>query len=48
VTFRAVILDLYWTLLYEEETGLMDAAAALAEKAGADRNVWHKAWRETL
>jgi putative hydrolase of the HAD superfamily len=48
VTFRAVIFDLYWTLLYMEETGLADAAAALAEKAGADRDAWHKAWRETL
>jgi len=48
VAFRAVIFDLYWTLLYEEETGLMDAAMALAEKAGADRDAWHKAWRETL
>ena len=48
MAFRAVIFDLYWTLLYEEETGLRDAAMALAETAGADRDAWHKAWGKTL
>jgi putative hydrolase of the HAD superfamily len=48
VAFRAVIFDLYWTLLYEEETGLMERAVALVEKAGVDPDEWHKAWRSTL
>jgi putative hydrolase of the HAD superfamily len=48
VAFGAVIFDLYWTLLYEEETGLMDAAMALAEKVGADPDAWHEAWGRTL
>ncbi len=48
MAFRAVIFDLYWTLLYMEETGLMDAAMALAEEVGADPDAWHEAWRRTL
>jgi putative hydrolase of the HAD superfamily len=48
VSFKAVIFDLYWTLLYEEETGLMDRAVALVAKAGADPEEWHKAWHQTL
>lgn len=45
---RAVIFDLYWTLLYEEETGLLEQAMALVEQAGANRELWHEAWQHTL
>jgi putative hydrolase of the HAD superfamily len=48
VGFKAVIFDLYWTLLYEEETGLMDRAMALAKEAGAGPDEWRKAWHSTL
>ena len=46
--FRAVIFDLYWTLLYEEETGLNEKAEAVAAKVGVTAEAWHKAWHGTL
>ena len=46
--FKAVIFDLYWTLLYEEETGLNEKAEEVAAKAGVTSEAWHKAWHSTL
>jgi len=48
VRYRAVIFDLYWTLLYEEETGLNAKAEELAAKVGVTAEAWHKAWHSTL
>ncbi|HUU54631.1 MAG TPA: HAD-IA family hydrolase [Armatimonadota bacterium] len=48
MTFRAVIFDLYWTLLYEEETGLNAKAEEVAAKVGVTAEAWHKAWHGTL
>ena len=46
--FRAVIFDLYWTLLYEDETGLSEKAEEVAAKVGVTSEAWHKAWHGTL
>jgi putative hydrolase of the HAD superfamily len=46
--YRAVLFDLYWTLLYEGETGLGEQAAALAAQAGADAETWRNAWNGTI
>ncbi len=43
-----MIFDLYWTLLYEEETGLLDQALALAREAGVKPEEWRTAWHSTL
>ena len=48
MTFRAVIFDLYWTLLYEEETGLNAKAEEVAATVGVTAEAWHKAWHSTL
>ncbi|MCJ7751877.1 MAG: hypothetical protein MUQ65_12410, partial [Armatimonadetes bacterium] len=48
MTYRAVIFDLYWTLLYEEETGLNAKAEEVAAKVGVTAEAWHKAWHSTL
>ncbi len=45
---RAVIFDLYWTLLYEEETGLNAKAEELAQQAGVASADWHRAWHTTV
>jgi putative hydrolase of the HAD superfamily len=43
-----VIFDLYWTLLYEEETGLLEQALELVEDAGVKPEEWRNAWHATL
>lgn len=48
MAFKAVIFDLYWTLLYEEETGLLAQALELVEKAGVEPEDWRAAWHATL
>jgi putative hydrolase of the HAD superfamily len=45
---RAVVFDLYWTLLYEEETGLNKKAEGVAAEAGVTADDWHRAWYGTL
>ncbi|MBE9566632.1 MAG: hypothetical protein IMF16_07775 [Proteobacteria bacterium] len=46
--YRAVIFDLYWTLLYEAKTGLEDQATALVAEAGAEPEAWRRAWHSTM
>jgi putative hydrolase of the HAD superfamily len=48
VRLKAVIFDLYWTLLYEEETGLNAKAEELARSVGVEPEEWHKGWHRTL
>lgn len=45
---RAVVFDFYWTLAYEEETGVGERAEALAAQAGADEEAWRRAWHSTV
>jgi HAD superfamily hydrolase (TIGR01509 family) len=48
MTYRAVIFDLYWTLLYTAKTGLEDQATALAAEAGAEPEAWRRAWHSMM
>lgn len=46
--YRAVIFDLYHTLLYEVDTGFHERAADIAGALGVPRQRWAEAWRSTL
>ena len=46
--YRAVIFDLYWTLLYEAKTGLEERVTAVALEAGAEPEAWRRAWHSTM
>jgi len=48
VSLKAVIFDLYWTLMYEDETGLSDQIVAATARAGVDFDVWRKEWRRMM
>ena len=45
---RAIIFDLYWTLLYEEETGLSATADEMVGELGVSPDAWRKAWHGTV
>lgn len=45
--FKAVIFDLYWTLLYEDDTGLNAKVLDVARRAGVAPDAWRKAWHST-
>jgi putative hydrolase of the HAD superfamily len=45
--YRAIIFDLYQTLLYAPHTGTRERAIELAISAGVSREAWLRAWRET-
>lgn len=42
---RAIIFDLFCTLLYDEHTGTRDRAAKLIEAAGLSEQEWMDGWR---
>jgi putative hydrolase of the HAD superfamily len=48
MSYRAVILDLYQTLLYGERTGTRELAAQAADAGGIPMDEWLAAWSSTL
>jgi putative hydrolase of the HAD superfamily len=46
VTYRAVIFDLFDTLLYVVDTGTRETAIQLASQVGVTREVWRSGWGE--
>jgi len=47
MTYRAVIFDLYQTLLYEQGTGAREKVIAEAQAAGITAEDWRRGWRAT-
>jgi len=47
MSYRAVIFDLYDTLLYAMDTGTRAAAIEVAKAAGASEAAWKEGWRVT-
>ena len=43
--YRAVIFDLFYTLVYDEGTGAREKAIEVAEAAGIAREDWLRGWR---
>jgi len=48
MTLRAVLFDLYDTLLYADESGTRPEALALLARAGVQAAIWDRAWAATL
>jgi len=46
--YRAVILDLYYTLLHEASTDAHEAVLELVDSLGVSRGAWRAAWQATL
>ncbi len=44
--YRAVIFDLYYTLLYDTRTGTREKAIERAAEAGVPEEAWLRGWRE--
>ncbi len=47
MNYRAVIFDLFYTLIYMTPTGMREKAMSRVEAAGIARDDWHRAWRAT-
>ena len=45
MSYRAVIFDLFYTLLYDEGTGTREQAVEVAEAAGIAQEDWLRGWR---
>jgi putative hydrolase of the HAD superfamily len=48
MTIRAVLFDLYDTLLYAQPTGMRERALEVITQAGIDETAWLRSWRATL
>lgn len=45
MSYRAVVFDLFYTLLRDEHTGMREKAIEVAEAAGISRDDWLRGWR---
>jgi putative hydrolase of the HAD superfamily len=48
VSYRAVVFDLFLTLVYDVGTGTRDEAIRMAEAAGIPESDWLRAWRARM